>query len=823
MAKIIEAKAVISGEEKLSPLLDKLAKKFDQVQKSAKTSGEVDKMAAALGRVKTQVEAIEKFNASKIGFAAAREKYVGLKKQVEDTARAMRQGSGNAAELEGQMRRQVSAVQAASRAFERQKAALLGSSRELRAMGVPMGGAIAHQQRLAAAVDRANAAMERQRRWGRRISGAQAAGGMLGGALVGSRSAFFARRAIESAASFDIGTRQQRVFNDINAADQADILTPQAKRIGQETQFTNLDVVKAQTVAMQGLPSNITGRLKAEVGAGIMENVKNYALMMRADLETSAEAVRTFLQSANKDISTQDKALAESNKAVNQLVKMAKAGGMNAEDVQGYLTYAVPSATAAGISPETAMTVAALARRGGLRGDVAGVFMRTAASKLVAPTKKGLTALNSAGINYSDFVHMPDRLDVNRLEGQFGMDTGTKFTPRVRAQLEKALADKGVIGDRAKFTQTVTDIVAEQFPKTKKGKISAADRQKIAKSAGAFYKTSAASVDAQGLLDRIMMSDMSLAQLNAFFTDKHGGKFAITRQQREQYIAERKSILEAGDDPDFAKRKADEIMGGLGGSFERLKGSVETLTLEIGNAWEGTLKPAFEGIGGLMDYIANIPKPVLAAGSGAVAIGSVGVGAWLLGKLAGGFGLTGSAVALDGAAAALTAAATALGGGAVATGAKAAAGGAAAAASPWAARVATAVPFLGPAGLAVGGAAALYGLRQYVEGEGYAGKTVQERLSSQGGGSMRDVRIRAFNEDRERMGLPLLGDNGPRTVEAELKGKAEVSGKAEVTINIPSLGVHSVTVPLRGTLNANGPGSLGVSTPDAAAAPVGAR
>jgi len=60
-------------------------------------------------------------------------------------------------------------------------------------------------------------------------------------------------------------------------------------------------------------------------------------------------------------------------------------------------------------------------------------------------------------------------------------------------------------------------------------------------------------------------------------------------------------------------------------------------------------------------------------------------------------------------------------------------------------------------------------------------------------------------------------------VTAELKGEATVSGKAEVTINIPGFGVHSAMIPLSGTVSANGPGSLGTSSPDAAAMPVGGR
>ena len=372
---------------------------------------------------------------------------------------------------------------------------------------------------------------------------------------------------------------------------------------------------------MQGLPSSITGRVKAQVAAGIMDNVKNYALVMEADLKTSAEAVRSYLQTTNKDISTKEKAIAESNKAVNQIVKMAKLGGMNDDDVQSFLRYGAASGTAAGIDPETMMSLGALARRGGLRGDTAGTFMRSAASKLVAPTKQGMTALNSAGIRYSDYVKMPSRLDPDLLESQFKQDLGKSFSPAIRKKLHEVMSDPKVIGDRGAFTEAVTEAVAPMFGTKKDGTMSAADRSKIAKSAGAFHKTSAASVDSQGLLDKIMGSDMTLAQLNAFFTDKHGGKAAITQRQREEYISGRKQLRETANDPNFAKKKADVIQGGLGGTVENFKGSIENLGLKTGEALAPAAKPALDYAGKGLDYVSNLPPWMLGAGASIGAYG----------------------------------------------------------------------------------------------------------------------------------------------------------------------------------------------------------
>jgi hypothetical protein len=379
-------------------------------------SGRAKQMAGQLGKIGTELkklDQIEVFRKSMASFSEARTKMRAAQKQVEELARqfaaakkaADSLGSAEAArkvaELGRAYERAKRQVSAAARAFDKQKTAVLGAKGALSSSGIAINRLTSEQGRLAAAVERTNQRLARQAR----IAGVfRGAGGAFAGLGAGYATKRVGQKAIVSAAEFDIGVRKQRAFTDISAADQSEILVPQAKRIGQDTQFSNLDVVKAQTKAMQGLPSNIGGRAKAQVAAGIMEHVKNYALVMEADLETSAEAIRSYLQTTGQDISTPAKAVAASQRATNQLVKMAKLGGMSDEDVQGYLKFAAASGTAVGLSPESMMAIAALARRGGLRGDEAGVFMRATAGKLASPTKGGLTAMNSAGIRYSDFV-----------------------------------------------------------------------------------------------------------------------------------------------------------------------------------------------------------------------------------------------------------------------------------------------------------------------------------------------------------------------------------------------------------------------------------
>lgn len=531
---------------------------------------------------------------------------------------------------------------------------------------------------------------------------------------------------------------------------------------------------------------------------------------MKVDLQQAAESIRGYLQQTGKNLATQDSALAESQKAVNQIVKMAKLGGMTGDDAQTYTRYAAAASNASGLSAESMMAIGALAKRGGLRGDEAGTFMRTVAAKLVAPGNPGLTALSAAGLNYGSYVQMPQQLDANRLNMQLQNRLGISMNKSTQDRVQTMLKDKDVLKSQGEFTQRLLGALESGGLVGKGG--GAASKAKVASALGSFYAASAEKVDAQRLLNDIMGNEkISLAQLNMLLGYRMGGRGAITTRQRSEYIAAQTELSKAGDDPDFAKRKADEVLAGVGGAMINAKGSVENFTLAVGEANSGLIKWTADMVGKGLDAGSNLPQPALQGLSLTAGAMGLGAGAYGLVKLMGGFGLSASAVALDASAAALMSAATALGAtNAVKTAATTAVPAAAVAATPWLAR---AIPFL-KLGARFGGpavTAALGGYEMYQATQQYEGMTSGERMKRQRGGSMNDIMRNAFNEERERLGISAIGTPSKTEVTGTMKGEAKI------TIDIPGLPSRTVNVPMDGTISANGPGSLGVSSPDAAA------
>lgn len=641
---------------------------------------ELAKPVADLSSLRAKAGAIEEFKVDSRGLKEA--SLAHRKAQQDLRALKAEMASAPSDAVAARLMAAQAAATRASAAFHAQGAAVRASRSALSEVGVSVDRLRSSEVALASGIAQATAALQKQTSALASNAAAQAkasavakeraaarkdaAGVIAGGAAIKASTLGrkIAADAITSVADFDIATRKQKVFADLEDADQAP-LQAQAKKIGQETQFSNIDVVKAQTASMQGLPSGFASRLKSEVAAGIVENVRDYSTLMETDLKEGSETIRAYLQQTGKDISTKEKALAEAQKATNQLVKMAKIGGMDGDDVKLFLKFAASPGTAAQVSTDTMLTLGALARQGGLRGDEAGVFMRSTASKLVSPTTKGIAALNAAGINHSDYVKMPETLSTAALENQFRNSSGKSFTPEVRKKVDAVNTNKDLIADRAKYTAAITAAVGDILGKKKDGTVRASDSKVAAKAAGEFHKLSAKSFDTEGLLDRVFSSNMTLPQLNAFLTDKHGGKGAITARQWEEFKSARAKVKAAGDDPNMARDKAKEVMSGVGGSWENMKGSLENFTLQVGTANSGLIRLTADGIGNAVDSFSKLStttQQVLSLMGGGAALAGGAWGAYklagaVLGKGAGAAALVGSAVALDASAAALTAAA----------------------------------------------------------------------------------------------------------------------------------------------------------------------
>jgi hypothetical protein len=200
IAKIIEAKAIISAEDKTGAVFDKIAKKIEGIAKSAKSSKQVDALAKSLERAQQQMAAIDRFGTARGGFADARTRFMDTKAAVERAAQAMKRGEGDARSLQHAYDTAQQAVTRAAAAFERQKSAVLQAKHGLEQLGIPTNRAAAAQDRLREAVDRTNAALEKQPSKFRRAMNAAGRGAANGLMLAGPGILHMTKEAAKSGA-----------------------------------------------------------------------------------------------------------------------------------------------------------------------------------------------------------------------------------------------------------------------------------------------------------------------------------------------------------------------------------------------------------------------------------------------------------------------------------------------------------------------------------------------------------------------------------------------------------------------------------------------
>lgn len=805
MARIIEAKAIISAQDNTGAVFDKIAKKIDKLGKSSKTSEAVERVAKAVKSAEVQMRAIDKFDMSRGGFVAARRQFRDAQADVERYAKAMAASEKPSSELERNYQRAQRAVSLASRAFEQQQQIVLSNKRQLEGMGVNVASAAAHQARLRTALETTSLAIAKQekieaRAHARRLAMGTALAGA--GALAAHGVSHGIRATLHTYREFDKERRFGKAVMGLSDEEQKPLVN-QAIHMGAATKFNDIQVLEAQReLAARGL--------KKDQIMGMMGAASNLGMALDLRLPEAVKQMEGALFGFKKDISTLDASLASATRTADLQVKAAKLSGMTPEDITQLYKFGATPARMGGISEAALLGFGGILKKANIGGDEAGVAFRALMATIQSPTAGGKTAMLANGLNYKNYQRMRDSLDVDPFAADVSARYGVALNGKTRAGLAKIFNDKNLISDPAKFNPAVTAMLRE----TLQGN-DAKSLKSIAGAAGRYRDSSIMSVDANGMIkDLLPKLANNLPLANKLFGSKQGGRIATALGDSatlQKIIDE----IEKGSEG-YSEKIAGERMAGFDGAVSRFEGAVKNLETAVGRGFDsdgkgGFLTGATNLAGSSVQWLAERDSSALAGGAlglGAGGLGLAGYGAWRFMKLmSGGFGLSTSAAALDAAAAALTGAATALNGGKAATAATTAAT-AAGGSSVWAAGAA-ALPYVA-IGTAIAGG--LYAMHE--ETKQYSGMTSGERLRKQRGGSMRDVFRQSFDGDRERLGIPPLGGEHGE-VKAELSGSAEVKGEVIVRIEAPELiKAYASAAKVSGRLNTNGPGSAGHSSPD---------
>jgi len=776
MAKIIEAKAVISAEDKTGAVFDKIAKKIEGIAKSAKSSKQVDALTKSLAKAQEQMAAIDRFGSAKGGFADARTRFREAQMAVEKAARAMKAGEGDAKQLARAYEVAQAAVSRASAAFERQKIAVLQARAGLEGFGIPVSRAVEAQNRLRAAVERTNAVLERQPGMLRRAAGAVGRGAGNAAMLAGPGILHGTYEAAKS------GAEMQSEMVKMRAAG-----IPQA----------DIDRAWAQS-------GDLTAKYTNVKRADAMERFKELRSIMLNPEE--AHTMLPLAVQATAAMNAIDKS-GEGAKGLNLAFKGAEMLGLGQDEgrLHSYVDSFIKAKQVMGdtITPEAMYEFAKYAKASGV--SLSDRYRMTTALSL-AQEMGGQTAGQSTDMFVKQVIggFQGNQHSAAKEFVSLGLAKKSDFDLTKTGEIKGMKHGRHVAGYQ--LAQSDPDLWVKKYyiPALKKAGFNTLDEM-VGETRRAFPAGRSADLVSK------LIQQMPSFENHAKLYNEAQGLDAVKNNKNDPFVA----------------------LNSLTTSLENFAGVLTQPAMETASGVLNSMADTFASWQSeLSKFNKEHPDAAKWIGGGAVAagVGAGGVATYgLFSGLMNGFGLGASATALDGSAAALSAAAAELSGAAGVKSAASAAAATAGAAGVWG-TAAAALPWVaGGAGIAGG----LYAMHKSVEDAGYDGLTSGERLRLQRGGSMRDVYRRAFGYGDNFISPELsptmtygTGVGGDRSQTVSVSGQVTGEAKMALDINAGSSLIDVVkraeaAIRLAGSLNSNGPGSLGHSSPDAAAPPPG--
>lgn len=782
MAKIIEAKAVISAEDKTGAVFDAIAKKIDQIGKTGKAAAAVDQISKALERAKTQMAAIDRFNNARSGIPALRARFNEAEQAVVRAAQAMKRGEGNATALARAYERAQSVVSSASRALERQQSAALTNKRALEQMGIPINRLVAEQDRLRSSVERVNSALDRQHGRVSRTSRASAVAGHAAanlGFLAGPGILHATKVGVTSGASIQSEVVKMRAAG----IPEADINKAMGETAGFQTKYTNV----SRAAMLERFKELRSVLLHPEEAHHLLETTVQANAAMNAVDRTGhmAEGLGFAIRGAEVFGLAQDPKRYAAY--MDSFIKAQQVMGKTITPEQQYEFAKYTKASGATLSDRFKMTTGV-----SLAQELGGATTGVSIDQFVKQITGGFQGnLHSAA---KEFVAL-------------GLADKGDFETTKTGEIKGLKPGRHVKG--AALAQTDPDKYVYDYilPALEKAGITDQNAQ-IAQVRRMFPSGRAADVVSKLITQRNSFEN------HAKLYGAAQGLTAIGNNQSDPFVALNSLTTSLSN---FAGTLTSPMMAGAASALSSMASSF--------GSWGESLS----------NWQKNNPTTAKVAGAGAIAAGAVGGGVLtynLVSGLMSGFGLSASAVALDGSAAALTAAAAALGGkgivgdlagkvGAGKTAAASAGGGFLSKA--WGAG-ALALPYLGPAAV---GAGAYFGAEYLNEASGITRESTRARHRRQAakynwyGKYIGDQFVGAFGSPEMSSTMTYgTGVAGDRAVTVS----GEVHGQAEVTVKLDAGFVQATAravMKLIGGVGSNGPGSAGHSSPDATAASAG--
>lgn len=800
MPKIVEATAIISGKAgdmsgfaAISKQLMDVSKAGDAVKKAM--SGAVGDIGKKVEEAATKLRQIDNFRTMSRGLDAAS---LSMKRAVDEAARlksALDAANTPTRAMRAEYERAALAVSRTAEAFKLQGQAVRAARSDLAASGIPINQLKAQQAQLTAAINSTTSAMQRQAAAGRSIInpwGAAPRSGSgvplisraapngivpphtptmstsrfpIGGAAAGIGGGLAARSSYERALAFEQSVNASMARGELSP-EEAAALRRNARAQGAAGRgFSARDVSELQRAYVQA------GAEKQ--AAELADSTMNFARFGDVDpfeaADVSVAGVSAF------GIQPGDPRFPAAVRRYQDVVaKGANISRLSVGDLAQGFKYAAPLAHRLGLSQEQLAAMIVTQGQAGLRGDEAGVAVRSALVRAVRPTADARQVLAEMGMTFEQFQ-----------TGRKAVDF-TDYASGLRAQGFNIDAKRGAIEGRVNSaveaggdpaTAIAEAVIAEM------GVSKVIDRRKIAKMTARYASSLGEGLDIDRLLSALQARGVTAGQISRIFDAKQGARLStLIGPDYERYRA----VLE-NESNGASARGAAALNQGAVGAHNRLTSSYDNLILSL--AESGVLDTASKALdtvaSGLRNLAETSPRLLEIGTYGAMAAAALGPLSFAIGRLAGAAGAVGSALGIPAAASAVAG---------------------------------SALPrIVGMAGLYGGGAYLGYQAIKTI-GDGNA-KLYENVAPGQVHNEGRNRR-RLFHEqlfrETEQLRLSVEGGAKPEKQDVSVSGNTKVEVVITPSASFQGL-VNGATAAANAPLSSNGPGSNGRSQPEASA------
>lgn len=196
-----------------------------------------------------------------------------------------------------------------------------------------------------------------------------------------------AKYAIQTGMDFEAGMSQVMATSGASA-DEMELLTAEAMRVGEITKFSGLE-------AAQGLNYMAMAGWKADDMLAGLEGMANLAAAANTDLGTASDIVTDTLTAMGY-------AAGDSAKLADVMAAAASNANTNVE-LMGYtFKYAAPVAGSLGFNMEDLAIATGLMANAGIKGEQAGTTLRAGLTNLIKPTEQMATYMDKYGISVTN-------------------------------------------------------------------------------------------------------------------------------------------------------------------------------------------------------------------------------------------------------------------------------------------------------------------------------------------------------------------------------------------------------------------------------------